>query len=193
MNTYIKHSEDDSLTHYGIKGMKWKKGRKTPIKNPFSVNERGFISQEEIEAKKKRGDKYLRGRSELVKIKGKQISKSLKKKGNRALSSAKKAVDAGKKKLSSLGGKKEIKKNPAASASKKTIKKVANKTKAAYGTLKIIDKAVKAYPAKHWAYDTTDADFDVKTKKKRYVSRASKRTYTHKSKESKTLYPFRLK
>lgn len=25
MNTYIKHSEDDSLTHYGVKGMKWKK------------------------------------------------------------------------------------------------------------------------------------------------------------------------
>lgn len=25
MNTYIKHSEDDSLTHYGVKGMKWRK------------------------------------------------------------------------------------------------------------------------------------------------------------------------
>jgi hypothetical protein len=25
MSTYIKHSEDDSLTHYGVKGMKWRK------------------------------------------------------------------------------------------------------------------------------------------------------------------------
>lgn len=24
MNTYIKHSEDDSLTHYGVKGMRWR-------------------------------------------------------------------------------------------------------------------------------------------------------------------------
>lgn len=30
MNTYIKHSEDDSLTHYGVKGMKWRK-RKNKI------------------------------------------------------------------------------------------------------------------------------------------------------------------
>lgn len=28
MSTYIKHSEDDSLTHYGVKGMKWRKRKK---------------------------------------------------------------------------------------------------------------------------------------------------------------------
>lgn len=28
MNTYIKHHDDNALTHYGVKGMKWKK-RKT--------------------------------------------------------------------------------------------------------------------------------------------------------------------
>lgn len=188
MNEYlITRDDSDSLEHYGVKGMKWKKGRKTP-------------TLEELERIRRQTGKYVSNSVEAVRDKAKKsanrinkASGKIAKAGKSRLSSAKKAVSAGKKKLSSLGGKKEIKKNPAASASKKTIKKVANKTKAAYGTLKIIDKAVKAYPAKHWVYDTTDADFDVKTKKKRYVSRASKRTYTHKSKESKMLYPFRLK
>ena len=40
MNTYIKHSEDTSLTHFGIKGMKWKKGRKTPEQKPMSFADR---------------------------------------------------------------------------------------------------------------------------------------------------------
>lgn len=50
MSTYIKHSEDDSLTHYGIKGMKWRKGRKSiPIIGDYFERKR----IEEQKAKKK--------------------------------------------------------------------------------------------------------------------------------------------
>lgn len=38
MSTYIKHSEDDSLTHYGVKGMKWRKrkGKQKDAADRFS-------------------------------------------------------------------------------------------------------------------------------------------------------------
>lgn len=51
MNTYIKHSDDNSLTHFGIKGMKWKKGRKTPEQKPMSFADRIRAQYEQEQAK----------------------------------------------------------------------------------------------------------------------------------------------
>lgn len=51
MSTYIKHSDDDSLTHFGIKGMKWKKGRKTPEQKPMSFADRIRAQYEQEQAK----------------------------------------------------------------------------------------------------------------------------------------------
>lgn len=52
MNTYyVGKSEDNSLTHFGVKGMKWKKGRKTPEQKPMSYADRLRAQYEQKQAK----------------------------------------------------------------------------------------------------------------------------------------------
>lgn len=100
MNTYIKHSEDDSLTHYGVKGMKWKKGRKTP-------------TLEELERMRRQSGEYLSRTADSAKEKVKKAanrinkaqskaSKRIAKAGKSTLSSAKKAASKGRQRIDSL-------------------------------------------------------------------------------------------
>lgn len=107
MNTYIKHSEDDSLTHYGVKGMTWRKRKKKDwpmsdrsLYNPNDMHGMGGDSHTQLrkrlwkEGYATRREGFLTSRPDYKKI--------LKKKVSRTLKSSKKAASKGYKKLNNM-------------------------------------------------------------------------------------------
>lgn len=112
MSTYIKHSEDDSLTHYGVKGMKWKKRKAKALDIAWELRHplRGSTHTTTYESLDPNGwgDRYERNENRRSittktyekengkwKYKGsKTVKKKLKKKPSKKNTSAgKKAVD----------------------------------------------------------------------------------------------------
>lgn len=114
MNMYIKHSEDDSLTHYGVKGMKWRKKKGSKILDSFGDVASGVKAETHYRKKEKAlgrpyGSVYngesrekiknkFRKKSELKSRKNysKAIKSSLNKAKKATMSTAKKAIKKGK-------------------------------------------------------------------------------------------------
>lgn len=79
MTTYIKHSDDDSLTHFGVKGMKWKKGRKTRYdlndrKYRYDLNDPEF--QERMQKRRKEGPQRINTKSPVYQAEKKMAAAS---------------------------------------------------------------------------------------------------------------------
>lgn len=81
MSTYIKHSEDDSLTHYGVKGMKWKKGRKTPLIEQGMYQYKQNVDQASNYQKLKSSTKVS------AKYGARKVKKAIKRGGSKAINS----------------------------------------------------------------------------------------------------------
>ena len=111
MSTYIKHSEDDSLTHYGVKGMKWK-NRKAYAKadrlydknkvyrkvmDHYGPENNSKSARRFRKTWNKAFDVYASAQS--GKYRADKAFKKLKKKGSNTIKSSKKAASKGYKKL----------------------------------------------------------------------------------------------
>ena len=109
MSKYIKHSEDDSLTHYGVKGMKWKKRKSTydydiradNMKIHRSGASAEYVKERAFNSKSNVYPKEMVSASKLKPYQSpaQKAKKKVLKKANKTLKSSRKAISKGYKKL----------------------------------------------------------------------------------------------
>lgn len=127
MSTYIKHSEDDSLTHYGVKGMKWKNRKAKKDAAFYYGQDKAYAKADRLYDKNKvyrkvmdhygpeNNSKSARrfrktwnkafdvyASAQSGKYRADKAFKKLKKKGSNTIKSSKKAASKGYKKLNSM-------------------------------------------------------------------------------------------